>query len=705
MYRFLNTLVLTLTTLFLVGGSVSTVNADPLQQDEVVNPAEEYVRAEILADGDADLSKAFAGARARTISGDFLVRLWQDPAFQTIPYFKLRHAVIAGDIKAEGISLPFNVELHNCTFNGGINLASTDVKTFRIDDSTVKGPVKLGRMVVKGDLALYRSTFESGVTLFGADISNNLFARASKFLSTAPVPDSAFPFELWTTSVGQTTEFTASVFRGQVKADDAKFGVDVRFNDAIFEQLASFKNVQVGNIANFQNAQFKDGADFDSSTFGLDARFNESIFDGKATFTNLRVANKADFQKATFDDEVSFESSILDRDAVLTGATFNGPANFDYLTVARFLYIDRTTFNHALSFIYTTVGWPYFKGAVFNGSVDFEGMQASHDFDLTNASYNYQDKAFSVTLAGVDGHALLESFVAPAGLSLEHNNFGDLSLSGRDSRAFAFVNLSSTKVAGDFNMADVTTNEFIAQGLTVQDSTTFIQVDVKQTLDMSNASLGFFTMDDHLAWPKDPKSFNLRGMTYSDIGLVTYSAVSQAWEDEELDESTWRVLLRMVEESAYSPQAYRTLSQFLTEKGQPSWAAEVELSRKKRERDQILPGQFGHWLWSWFLYIFSGYGQRPDFAFIWSAMVVALGAIVFWREQDMVILDQSEARPPYNPFLYSFALFLPYIDLGIASKWDPKPNRPFASFYKHIHRLMGWVLMPIALLTFGGIIS
>jgi hypothetical protein len=71
----------------------------------------------------------------------------------------------------------------------------------------------------------------------------------------------------------------------------------------------------------------------------------------------------------------------------------------------------------------------------------------------------------------------------------------------------------------------------------------------------------------------------------------------------------------------------------------------------------------------------------------------------------MVILDQSEARPPYNPFLYSFALFLPYIDLGIASKWDPKPNRPFASLYKHFHRLMGWVLMPIALLTFGGIIS
>jgi hypothetical protein len=161
----------------------------------------------------------------------------------------------------------------------------------------------------------------------------------------------------------------------------------------------------------------------------------------------------------------------------------------------------------------------------------------------------------------------------------------------------------------------------------------------------------------------------------------------------------------MVEQSAYSPQAYRTLAQFLTEKGHPEWAADVELSRKTRERDQVLTPRTAPWFWSWFLYIFSGYGQRPDFAFIWSALVIVIGSFVFRREEQMVILDASAAKPPYNPLLYSFALFLPYIDLGIASKWDPKPDRRFAGFYKHIHRLLGWVLMPIALLTFGGIIS
>ena len=202
MKRVLKTLVSIITILLVVGMPTSIVKASPPQELTVNPEAEEYVRAEILADGEADLSKAFAGAQARTISADLIARLWQDADYQRIPFFKLYNANILGDLKAEGISIPFNVELHDSTFIGGINLANTDVKTFRIDDSTVMGPVKLGRMVVDGDLALYESTFASGVTLFGANIIKNLFAFSSEFLSTEPVPNSAFPFELWTSEVG-----------------------------------------------------------------------------------------------------------------------------------------------------------------------------------------------------------------------------------------------------------------------------------------------------------------------------------------------------------------------------------------------------------------------------------------------------------------------------------------------------------------------
>jgi hypothetical protein len=105
------------------------------------------------------------------------------------------------------------------------------------------------------------------------------------------------------------------------------------------------------------------------------------------------------------------------------------------------------------------------------------------------------------------------------------------------------------------------------------------------------------------------------------------------------------------------------------------------------------------------LYLFSGYGQIPALALVWSALVIVIGAIMYWKESDLVILDDSPAKPVYDPFLYSFAMFVPFIELDLAEKWDPRPDRRVAWFYKYVLKILGWILTPIALLTFGGIIK
>ena len=69
------------------------------------------------------------------------------------------------------------------------------------------------------------------------------------------------------------------------------------------------------------------------------------------------------------------------------------------------------------------------------------------------------------------------------------------------------------------------------------------------------------------------------------------------------------------------------------------------------------------------------------------------------------MLPTGDLEKEYNPIWYSFALFLPYIDLGIASSWEPNPERKWARYYKYVHMLLGWILAPIALLTFGGVIG
>lgn len=667
--KFLSRLLVAFAVLFsLTVAQIIPVKASSAQ-DLSPTAAESYLRTALLATGDADLRDSFPNPQDRVIRGAYILQLWNDPDIQKLTEFNIHYAIIDGNIEGSGINLPFNVEFHNSIFNGDINLASATTKTFRIDDSTVNGAVKMGRMIVSGDLALYQSVFSGEVTLFGADVTKNLFAKGSHFNGAIPDKDSAYPFELWTTHVGQTTEFTDATFKGEVKVDDAKFDVNVTFDNAVFEKPASFVNIDVGKVASFRKAWFK--------------------------------------------NTVTFQSSIFERDAEFSEALFYGTANFDYISVARFFDFDHTVVNNKFSLQYSTVGWPYFEGASFNGLVNFEGIQASNDLDFTNASYNYWEEPFTIKLAKVDGSVKFPGFIAPAGMSLDHDQFGALAITNTEdaqTQKYAFINLDATVINGDLSLDSFTVRNLSAKGLAVNGRTTLTYLVISESLDMSNAHLGLLSMSDAGFWPKPTaQSYhsNLRGMVYNDIGLVKLSDPpnkDSKFADKELDDNSVKTLQDMVGQSDYSPEAYRTLEDFLTEKGHPEWAAKVEKDRKVRERKEILyPHNKGLWLWSWFLFLFSGYGQIPALALGWSLLVILIGAFVYWDKKKLKPRD--EHVPAYNSFLYSFALFVPFIELDYAEKWDPRPGYRFGWYYRYVHKILGWILTPIALLTFGGIIK
>ena len=639
---------------------VSRVTASPAQ-DLTPTPAEKYVREQLLATGKADLLGFSTDPNKRIIRGVFIQQLWRnDPDIQGLANFEIDNTTISGNIEAKGLSLPFNVELQNCTFYGELNLDSAQTKTFRIDNSHVIGAVKMGRMVVTGDLALYQSIFDGEVTLFGADISKNLFARGSQFNEVVHDKNSAFPFELWTTHVGQTTEFTFSVFHGEAKVDGGKFDGDLNFFQTVFEKPAYIANIQVGNVANFQ--------------------------------------------KATFKNTVTFESSIFERDAQFTEATFNGPANFDYIAVTRFFDFDKTTVNSSFSTQYSTIGWPYFDHARFGGKVNFEGLQASNDLDFTNASYDYLTEPFTVNLAKIDGRVLFDHFSAQAGLVLVGDHFGGLKIIGKDGDEFVQLTLDSTNVDGSLDIEYVNAKDFSARGLTVSGTTRLVPMLASENIDMSNANLGVLTIEDKGFWIATKHNFDLHGMAFTDLAFVTRTKDDQ-FPDRELDKTTKNLLSDMLAKSVYSPQEYQNLEQFLTEKGHPDWAADVEVARKERERDHYLDKYSIAWFWSWFLFLFSGYGQRPIYALGWSVAIVLLGAWFFSNEADFNVLDRGEDKPKYNPYLYSMALFIPFFEFGFDKNWEPKATSTSILVYKQIHRLLGWIVAPIALLAFSGIIK
>ena len=632
------------------------------------NPAETYL-LETLQDGYyADLESEFPNEADRYVGGDFFVNLLKDNRIQDQQEIAINGAIFRDYIYAYNMKIPYNIYLDNCTFLDGVDFSSADFGDVTIYNTTFEDSVYFGRIRVNGTIDLRDNTFQTGVNFYGADVENDFYISNSRILGTEPAAGTSYPSEFWTMRVGHTADFSDAVFEGETMFASSNFHT-ASFYRAEFDSYADFSRFTVERNVDFDNAIFTLGADF-SSFKAEEASFYSTMFKGDTTF-----------------DSASLETLTLD------DAIFDAGADFLEINITRYTDINDTQFNGDTDFSYSNIGYGYLYGAIFNGPVNFYQMEVNGDAEFDGAEFNSTEVSNfnNVSIGDTLG---MSGIVAPAGLDLSYSNFGTLDLSGDVDANIPMVNLSQSEVNKLFSLENATVNDLTADGLNVGGSVVMKSVTVTDNLDLRNAQLGFMSLDN-FNWPSNPGAFTMRGMHFNDIDLG----------EEGLTEKTWRSLLNLVNQSAYSPQAYLALSQFLADKGHPGWAAEVKLAMNRRERNEILQVGSAAWLWSWFMDGFSNYGVHPELAFIWSGLVVVVGALVYRRKEKMLPYEQGDVPLEYHPVWYSFALFIPYIDLGIANRWEPNPKRKWARYYKYLHMLLGWILAPIALLTFGGILG
>jgi hypothetical protein len=693
--------------------AVSTVHASPQSEELLPNPAaESYLLSALQTDGYADLSEFPEGER--NISGSALTNALKDSQVQANSFIYIANITVVDAVYANDLILPSNIQFSSvefladvdfnssllqavtmfgssfqgyvdfsyATFNGNINISDNTFQGFTnfglatfngniLIWSNTFGDLDFLRSTTNGNMGLSDNTINGGLNFYAAHVTGELLLERSKILGTEPMQSSSSPIDFWTTTVDGRASFASTNFAGKADFTQSSFFRLDMWN-TVFEQSVQFNETIVEQSADFYKARFKQSADF----------------------TNFYTGNSAKFKGAQFNSDALFENAIFGRDVTFDDAHFDGIAKFDYIMVGRFCDFTNTTFKDEFSFYYTTTAWPYFDNATFNGPVNFEGMQASEDFEISNSSYNHLEQPFAVTLATIGGAVKFSNFNAPAGFDFSRSQFESLNINSNKELKTEFININESDIENELTINNINTKSFTAAGATIGKSTNLSKVSITEKLDMRNASIGFLKIDEQPQWPTDPAAFTLRGMTYTDIDIG----------DQGLTNKTFKSLLGLVDQSAYSPQSYQALSQFLMDKGRSDWASEVELAQKRRERNTILTSFSGAWFWSWFLDIFAGYGKRPVFAFGWSALVITIGAFVF-RKDDMAPVEEGGSLEEYNPVWYSFALFLPYIDLGITEKWEPSLERKRARNYKYVHMMLGWILAPIALLTFSGIIG
>jgi hypothetical protein len=343
----------------------------------------------------------------------------------------------------------------------------------------------------------------------------------------------------------------------------------------------------------------------------------------------------------------------------------------------------------------------------FTKGVDLSSAHFFAPLDLSGSKFDEKGPA-AINFNGlqVDGNLDLSNIKVEGGAQFYHLEVkGDLFASGdKFDKANVMVQFGQAKVAGKMFFGKLTRDNIdyqpasFAGSLSLADITTLgldlSSVEVADELDLNHANVQTVLQFNRVeclennsarGWCR-PQDVKLEGLTYKELG------------GGDVGEN----LQNLVNHAPYSARSYTQLEDYYRTHANPDRADSVFFDMKAQERKHLSRSR---WFWSWVLRILIGYGRSPENALYASGVVVLIGALVFWNRRNLVLLDPEHSPHDYSPLWYSFDLLTPFIDLHQADTWVPRQGWWFGRNYAHLHRILGWILVPIGIAAITGIIK
>jgi uncharacterized protein YjbI with pentapeptide repeats len=436
----------------------------------------------------------------------------------------------------------------------------------------------------------------------------------------------------------------------------------VRILSAIIDDPIDLTNAQIQYEVRLENCQFMKGATLIRAKFAGLLSFDGSAFNADANFHHVKTGDSIFLRKTVFKGQVNFDSAEISGNFVAGWAAFQNkqnPGDFTRLTVG---------------------GDAGFEFAEFDTQAYFASADIGHNFTAPQARF-HNTARFDEMKVGSDAQFQKAEFDAG-------------------------VDFESTNIAGNFGVPGAKfqskTEPVLFRLMKVGGYAVFNDAVFNGPVDFRYAEFAWLDLSD-ASLPNVPSQFQMQG--------VSYKYISAARDEPE----SHRVLLKLVNQSAYSADVFSRLEDFFTREGYPRHADEAFILGKLRVRERyflngrsvgeyFLSGDWLRWLGSTMLYLLVGYGRRPWQAAIPCAALIALGCILF-SPKKMEPRNPAEAPRAYNRFWYSFGLFLPFVDLQADKQWKPKADQALLRNYMQIHILLGWILIPIVLAALTGLIK
>jgi hypothetical protein len=342
----------------------------------------------------------------------------------------------------------------------------------------------------------------------------------------------------------------------------------------------------------------------------------------------------------------------------------------------------------------------YIDESIFEGPFDINGSEIGKQFSADKAQF-LDEKTLLYGLKVMHDAAFFGDVKFKGKISLSDGNFFSL-LIGSEKQYVNLPNITLRRaVVDNLRIQNIEIDELDIRYTTIKKSAIFEKVSIKNKVDLRDSVInGWQLIDVKLPYEfikletkqKGKKeSILLDGLTYNEI-----SAKKEGKQD-------WEKLIDLVDNSRFNTQNYNQLDAYFQRCGLGKWAYKVYKSGKLRAVN-LLPC-WKKWptriLWG----VLAGYGRKPYLSLPWIVLFVALGALFFSLSFDSKTLEShaylkqmAENYPWPTKIILSLDRFLPGVDLGVAKHWAPPENFCFWGWiYWHVQKLLGWILIPIAL--------
>lgn len=433
---------------------------------------------------------------------------------------------------------------------------------------------------------------------------------------------------------------------------------------------------------------------------GTLVRIKNAVVTGALDISRETIPYAIMFDDCDFLDRVAFDDSVFTQSVSFANSKFHGPvsfigAHFSSVGMDGTHFCDEgqgATFNHIVVTDIASYG-----SAEFLGPADFVGARVGHQFQLLGTKFRSAKDDAAFAFVTVDEAMMIDHCVVTKGLQIYDSTIGSLSITNTnpENTVLGGIDLNRATVRRALRVENVRTSELQARAMNVLGEGSLVHL-VTGKIDLSYSRFGVLDLSGLEILPGPGIRSRIDGLNYKFIRA-----------SEDVAES-FEALLELVNESAYSGDAYSTLERFWVREGHQELADRVFVARKEREYREAKRVRTK--LASWFWWVFVGYGRAPERAGYGLIALWLIGWFVFHSRSGMVPAagngQTDDLRSiKYSGGWYTLELLLPFLDFEMKKLWRPAAHRRGALVLMRCIMIAGWVLIPVFLLAVTGLVK